>query len=264
MDKGNFDLKVPEKHKKLLTEANKQEVEIIEATTFRRAWGSKSSPISVKCANGKYYVVKGKKSAGRQMINDQIVARLGQKIEAPVGCPAIVNISQDLINIEPDHFEDFNAGTTHGTEVIKDCFDSYDLLAIDHNRSRLAVLALLFGWTHASDHQFIYTINKPPKIYSVDHGHFFPNPPNWTVEYLKKDTPAQLDSYFDKCNFSPEDFKNIYELLNNITTKMIVRAVSFPRKEWGITFEEKLEMINYLVKRQEDLKSSIKSRLEES
>lgn len=248
--------------KDLLIKIEKQNIEIVEARTFLRAWGKKSNPIKVKCDDGKIYVVKGKKSAGRQIINDQIVARLGSHIDAPVGRPAIVNIPQELIDIQPNHFEDFDAGTAHGTEFVEDCFDSYDLRSIDDNRIRLLTLALLFGWTHANDQQFIYKRPSPYTVYSVDHGHFFPNQPNWRVQDLENDLSAILDPYFNQCHFLADELNIVYDILNNVTEEAIVQAVAFPRYEWGITSEEKLGMINYLKKRKKELQNHLEFKLE--
>jgi hypothetical protein len=41
--------------------------------------------------------------------------------------------------------------------------------------SRFASIAIFYGWLGANDRQFIYGKNAPYKVYSVDHGHFFPN-----------------------------------------------------------------------------------------
>ncbi|MGL6344710.1 MAG: HipA family kinase [Waterburya sp.] len=245
----------------LLIQLLEQPIEIIEAKTYLKAWRTKSYPVLLKCADGKKYVVKGKQ-AGRQIINDQIVARLGLEINAPVGNPKIINISQELIDIEPN-LEGFDAGTAHGTEFIPDCIDQWTLIATSEpeNRIRLVTLALLFGWTHANDHQFIFHKIPPRLIYSVDHGHFFPNPPEWRIKDLEKDLPATLDSYFEDCHFTENEFKKVYDILNNVTKTTIVQVVASPRKDWGISFEERLGMINYLTKRQQELQDHLKSRL---
>jgi hypothetical protein len=245
----------------LLIKLLEQPIDIIEARTYLKAWRTKSNPVLLKCEDGKTYVVKGKQ-AGRQIINDQIVARLGLEINAPVGNPKIINISQELIDIEPN-LTGFGAGTAHGTEFIPNCIDQWILIATSEpeNRIRLVTLALLFGWTHANDHQFIFHKIPPRLIYSVDHGHFFPNPPEWKTKDLEQDSPATLDSYFDHCNFTEDELKKVYNILKNITEQTIAQVVAFPREDWGITFKERLGMINYLTKRQRELQNHLKSRL---
>ncbi|MBR8828982.1 MAG: hypothetical protein DSM107014_13965 [Gomphosphaeria aponina SAG 52.96 = DSM 107014] len=72
------------------------------------------------------------------------------------------------------------------------------------------MLATLYGWTNANDHQFLFKKTPPRLIYSVDHGHFFPNPPHWSLDDLLKSSPACLDPYFDCCKFSAEELESAY------------------------------------------------------
>ena len=249
------------KLKLYLKQLLEQPIKTIEAKTYWKRWRTKSNPVLLQCADGKKYVVKGKQ-AGRQIINDQIVARLGLAIEAPVGNPKIINISQELIDIEPE-LQDFGAGTAHGTEFIPNCIDEWTLIATSEpkNRIRLATLALLYGWTHANDRQFIFRQTPPRIIYSVDHGHFFPNPPEWRIADLEQDTFAVLDSEFENCNFTDDELKIVYDILNEVTDSTIVQVVAFPREDWGITFAERWAMINYLIERKGELQHHLKFRL---
>jgi hypothetical protein len=138
----------------------------IQAVEFTRAWRTKSEPVLLECEDGFKYVVKGRQ-AGRQIVNDQLVARLGELLQAPVGKPTIVYVPQELIDEQPN-LRGFRAGTAHGTRWIEDCsdvrcFSASDLLATNapDNRSRLVLLAVLYSWTRANDHQFLYKKNRP-------------------------------------------------------------------------------------------------------
>ena len=75
------------------------------------------------------------------------------------------------------------------------------------------------------------------------------------------DNAAILDPYFDGCNFIPEELRRIYDILKNVTKKIIIEAVAFPREEWEITFEERLEMISYLTRRTKELQTHLESQL---
>jgi hypothetical protein len=67
----------------------------------------------------------------------------------------------------------------HASHWIPDCEDSGEInLQSVHEKFRFALLAILYGWLQAQNRQFLY--EKPSKlVYSHDHGHFFPNGPNW-------------------------------------------------------------------------------------
>ncbi len=72
-------------------------IQTLKAIEYTKSWRTKSEPILLECEDKQYYVVKTQRS-GRQIINDQLVARLGQLLDAPVGKPAIIDIPQELID----------------------------------------------------------------------------------------------------------------------------------------------------------------------
>lgn len=226
----------------------------IQAKTCRKGWRTKSEPVLLQCEDKNIYVVKGQQ-AGRQIVNDQIVARLGLAIDAPVGKAKIIYVSQELIDIEPN-LSNFMAGTAHGTQFIPDCRDEWELIATSEpdNRPRLARLAVLYGWTYANDHQFLFQKSPPRLIYSVDHGHFFPNGSEWQENDLKRASRAEIDSILSsKCNFTANELQEALEKLEMVTEDDIIRVVAVPPQEWQFTMEERITMVDYLIRRQQEL-----------
>jgi hypothetical protein len=151
-----------EKLRQALDEAIANPEDPIIATTIRRGWKSSAKPVLVRGIDGNDYVVKGKQ-VGRQIINDRVVAKLGQAMHAPVGEPYLIEIPQDLIDIHPE-FNYLDIGIAHGTKFIPDCSNDRELfLHIDKSKNleRFAFLAILYGWMYASDHQFIYRKQSP-------------------------------------------------------------------------------------------------------
>ena len=149
---------------------------------------------------------------------------LGLLLGAPVTNVQIVDLTR-LIEVEKN-LTHLSFGTAHGSVFVPDCFDSRDLIATSdaRNRSRLALLAVLYGWTEASDRQFLFSNTRPRLIYSVDHGHFFPNSPNWTVENLLEANNAQVDKFFSKeCNFTPAEINQALDALAQINEARIIR-----------------------------------------
>jgi hypothetical protein len=229
----------------------------IRAIAFRKALRTKAEPVLVKCEDGKQYFVKGQQ-AGRQIVNDQIVARIGQTLGAPVGEPSIIDISRELIEVNPN-LSHISSGTAHGTVFIPDCRDEWSLIATSEpsNRSRLILLALLYGWIFSNDRQFLFNKNPPRLIHSVDHGHFFPGGPDWSIEDLQKAPKASLDPYFADCNFTPTELAEAKVALVSIADETIIRAVSIPPEAWGLTIEERLALIGYLTRRKQELLEGI-------
>jgi hypothetical protein len=129
------------------------------------------------------------------IITDQIVARLGVEVGAPVGQPKIVIVPQELIEIDPGLWG-FIAGTAHATQHISDCFDGF----FDHaesleNRPRFVLFALLYGWCVSGDHQFLYEKQEPHFVHSVDHGHFLPGSTSWNVTTLRATLDVNIDPH---------------------------------------------------------------------
>jgi hypothetical protein len=216
-----------------------------------------SKPIRAFGMDGKVYIVKGRQ-AGRQIVNDQLVGRLGVLLGAPVAPVGIVDVDEILTN-DPDEPEVayFESGLAHASLVIPDCNDDRDIRRYQGqpvNRSRFALLCVLYGWVGANDHQFLYKIKHPNAVYSVDHGHFFPGGPNWTIQDLLEAPEAYLDQkILEICRFQELEFQGALMALVKLSDEDILRAVSRPPAEWGITIDERVALVAYLVKRREEL-----------
>ncbi|MBD2691949.1 HipA family kinase [Anabaena catenula] len=228
-------------------------------TTLLSGWNSAARPVRAKGIDNCDYVVKGQQ-AGRQIINDQIVARLGLAMGAPVGKPQIVEISPELLELDPE-FAFLAPGKAHATHFIRDCLDDHDMRKYkDHtgNRERFALLSVLFGWVYSQDQQFIYQKAHPCLVYSVDHGHFFPSGPDWTAESLNNASEAKPDQRIvSVCSLKDNEIRQALSVLETVTEEMIIQAVVSPPNEWGITMNERITMLEFFIKRQQELLESL-------
>jgi hypothetical protein len=159
----------------------------IKAHTYRRKWESFSRPVLLSCGEkNEEFVVKGR-HAGRAIVNEHVVGRLGALLEAPVPRIEIIEVPKDLIDAESE-LGHLVPGLAHGSQWIPDCSDRQWVQASDlkENRSRFGALAVLYGWVRANDHQLIYSNADPRLVHSVDHGHFFPSGPDWRIQDLRE------------------------------------------------------------------------------
>src|SRR5262249_15738274 len=122
---------------------------------------------------------------GHRLANELIVGKLGSALSAPLPKVLLVDVPAELIRAEKS-LRHFSAGLAFGSERIPNCRNSFQILHKDFplNRSRFALLAVLFGWIHAEDRQFLYQLGSK-LIYSVDHGHFFYGSSAWTIATLE-------------------------------------------------------------------------------
>lgn len=218
----------------------------ILAETYLRSWSSASHPVLLECSNGHAYVVKGMQ-AGRMIVNDQIVAALGQLLHAPVPTPELINVPAELVAAQAE-MGHVTAGVAHGSRFVPNCADREDLKhAGPENNARFARLAVMYGWMQAGDNQFIYDNAVPPTVHSVDHGHFFPGGPEWTEASLQAAGPAQLEPALDaSVTWTDELLTEIGESLHRITNQTIANAVCRPPDEWGMTPSERTALATYL------------------
>jgi hypothetical protein len=224
----------------------------VTAHTYIKKWPSASVPVLLICDDANEYVVKGPQT-GRQAVNDRVVARLGRAAGAPVGDPILVNVPQDLITAEPE-MAHMTAGIGHGTQFLTGCSErlAYEYATEGANPDRFATLALLFGWMHASDHQFIYENVSPHAVHSVDHGHFFPNGPNWDSASLAgAPAPAPDAAIVGGAGLSPQALDAARANFDAPTNEDIADGVGNIPPAWGLSEQDATSLAAYLATRRD-------------
>jgi hypothetical protein len=242
----------------LITDAMKRRPASIQAQTYRKKkWGSRNSPVLLACSDGNEYVVKGRQNH-RDVANDQIVGWLARVIGAPVPETKLVYVADELIKMNPE-MQHMPPGLAHGSRsLFPDCTERLWLESGLHrlpaNRSRFALLAVLYGWLQAGDRQLIYQKTPPELVFSVDHGHFFPGGPEWAVAGLSGDARADLDGeLMNSCSFTREEIAGALRTLLPVGPKTIAEAVAAPPEEWNLTLDLRVAAAQYLYKRRGEL-----------
>jgi hypothetical protein len=244
----------------LITAAEVHRPQPIQARTYIRSYGTASSPVELSCADGNSYVAKclrNNSNQGKMIFNDQVAARLGALIGAPVPVVTLIDIPNELIAHNPQ-MSHILPGVAHGSlkvANVTDRIDSFDHMTDGDNRSRFAALAIFFGWLLGGDRQFIFEKSPPYAVYSHDHGHFFPNGPNWTIASLNSaPSPAQAwPDFVSAINCTAEELRTACALLHHITREQIATALAIPPSEWGVPIAERVTLAEFLYRRRTDL-----------
>lgn len=253
----------PVDRRKLIQDALACRPRPISAHTYVRRWETSSKPVALLCDDGQAYITKarqnGKPEMSRVMITEQVVARLGALLDASVSRAALVQVSAELIGAqkEMNHME---AGVCHGSRQLDDVSEhsGFQHVQVPENRMRFARLAVLYGWVSAADHQFVYSKSSPHLVYSVDHGHFFPNGFNWNTASLTQAGVARLDSTIaQNCKFSDLEIRGAIRQLLNANDKAIAEIVAVPPDEWGLSLDERVALSDFLATRAAQLLASI-------
>jgi hypothetical protein len=224
----------------------------IEVRTFHRLSSSHSGPAFVDCSDGNEYWIKGQPGLVRETFLEQVVGSLGTRLNAPIPPIKIVNLGQTLYNAEPK-FSSFAIGYVHGSQNEPDCSDNRQPLAYHdeaENRSRFAALDVLYTWTGASDHQFIYKKQPPHLVFSFDHG-LFCGLPQWPQSLAA--SVAGMDPVFLPARLQRDELAPVFDLLEDVNILHIAAAVARAPISWNVTLDEKVALCQYLERRQEEV-----------
>lgn len=65
---------------------------------------------------------------------------------------------------------------------------------------------------------------------------------------------AEIDPRLvSNCKLKPENISQGLLLLDAVSEETIIQAVAAPPSEWGLTIDERVTLVEYLVKRRQDL-----------
>jgi len=229
----------------------------ILARTFRTRMNTASSPRLVACEGGAEYWIKWPAQIGLGTVAEQVVARLGQTMGAPVGDVALIEVPSELPQIEPE-LADVPPGVVHGCKHLGDVTDRLwlDHLNENDNRERFAQIAILYGWMIASDQQVLYERQSPHRAWSVDHAFFLPPPggPNWTIDALEAAGTGEPDAHtVTTCQLTETELAQGAAGLSKANDEAIATAVAIPPDEWGVSMAHRVALAQFLSRRRDDL-----------
>jgi hypothetical protein len=224
----------------------------VRAETFVKKFSTSSQPVVLQCDDGHDYVVKSK-HAGRMIVTDQIVGRVGRSAQAPVPEVALVDVPAEMIQAEPE-MGHMSPGVAHGSKWVSNCTEQqgFEHTNVPENRDRFARIALLYGWVVASDHQFIYEKDPPRLVHSVDHGHFFAGSNGWTVDTLRQAPAPAIDTaVVNACSLTDSELDAAKTSMTRVADEEIAVAVTYPLDDWGLSGEERIAVAEYLATRRD-------------
>jgi len=241
----------------LFQEASALTPTVVKAHTYRRTWDSACRPVQVSCDDGNDYVVKGSQ-VGRSAFNDQVVARIALELGAPVATVCLVEVDPELIRINQE-MAHVAPGLAHGSRFVPDCTECLWFQYVDvlENRSRFALLSVLYGWMFGAEKQFFYSTNPPNVVYSFDHDAFFPSGPGWSIKSLGAAPYADVDEMIvAQCGLRHHELNDAVKSLEGITPEVIATAIgAVPRDLGAVGDEERVGLAGYLWERCQTMRS---------
>jgi hypothetical protein len=255
----------------LIGASRKRRAKVLKADLFLGALESKWRAVKLRVEGGGEYAVKGlwrpgqrtpdNLSPGRTIFNENVAARLGGCMAAPVAQAALIDVSQEVIDSAADAMDHLRSGIAHGARYIENCKLAQPKHHMRHpveaqNRARFALLAVMFGWMNGpegapiNDAEFLYD-KTTSDVYGIDFGNFFGGPTNDLRQLQSKATP---NAWIKHCSeLTREELASACQRLSAITPDQIADALAAPPDEWGIKFSERVEFAKLLFCRQAEL-----------
>lgn len=198
----------------------------------------------------------------RVVISEFLVGRLGAVIGAPVCDVRILRIPADLVGWEPRSGLQLEEGLASGSAAIAGTLEDSQLLYRDRddNERRHAGILAMFDLCWGADQQWLYAARDDRKIYSHDHGGYFPDAgPNWDETALLAHVTEAHPFPVSPSGLSASEVHRLASVLRDMgRTEIRDVLVSVPGS-WPIT-DVQLDAIGFFVEARKD---EVATRLDE-
>jgi hypothetical protein len=186
--------------------------------------------------------------------NEQLVARFGVLIGAPVCEPQLVAIPAALVGweIRPGSGRLLEEGWAHGSLAADPAVETRDLTdrSRDDNARRHAGLYALHDWLAGQDAQWLM-VGADAEFHSHDHGHYFPGGPGWTIASLQQAAGAAFPLGFPAAGLDGAELNRLAERLEATTEQELAEIVSKVPPDWPVDDQELEALVDFAYGRRE-------------
>ncbi|MEH7351251.1 HipA family kinase [Gottfriedia acidiceleris] len=225
-------------------------------------------------SDGNRYAVKCKNNfhGTRELVNEYVVARLGQLLNLPVVPFEIVNMSEKQIQQIPQKFSSqYQPGNQFASLFIDNCTGlakkpPHPTINEVNNPHVLAGILVFDYWVHDADRtKSNILLKRLPDgkydIHMIDHGKCFPGGYKWNAETLQKSKKFKKDSVVhiwtvDILN-DLNTIKSYIEKILALSEASIEEVIQDIPEDWNVSYEDKVALFNYLKERKKTLSDSV-------
>lgn len=213
---------------------------------------------------GRYYL-KNARIEPRALVGEQIVARLGAVLGAPVPEVVLLHWSKDHI---PAHMRDlYGPGLAHGSRKVggahvEELKQRVGYVDVADNRTRYLKLAVLFGLTDADDAQFIAELAVGQRVWSVDHGMFLRARLDGAWGEHDRPPVALYAPIADACAFTRDEHIVALSTLARLRPCDLVEAIGATPREWFSDATEPERIALYLAKRRDIFDAQLRRQID--
>lgn len=219
----------------------------------RRAWIKRNPPYNAQPPGADQVLTCS-------LYNDQVTARIGVLMGAPVAEPVLVQLTEKFVERNPGIA--LPPGIYHGTITVPELGpvrkngSAWALTNPTANLPRFAQLAILYGLLHCTfDHQFWFDQYGKGLVWSLDHGYVIGSgeirngvrEACWNADELCARNECRLDPVIAEHIFFPDSMlRQAARSLDLLSPDGIAECVSCVPAPWGVSKEEKISLAAYV------------------
>ena len=187
----------------------------------------------------------------RVLINEQVIGRFAQLLEAPCPPVDVVTVSNDVAGTIHLGSVTAQGGLAHGSrwlESIRQAGSLQDAMAAGSNADRYTRLMVLFTIVRNTDPQYVQDTAEPYRLWCVDFGHALTGNPDWTAAALQAEpVPANIETVGPLLEEGV--LRELRERLEGINDAMLADCVAPIPDEWGLSIAERDAILDFLRRR---------------
>ncbi|CAN7419870.1 HipA family kinase [Paenibacillus sp. LjRoot56] len=224
--------------------------------------------------DGNRYAVKCKNNfhGTRELVNEFVIARLGQHLSLPVVPFKIVNMTEQQIQYIPKKFSSkYNPGTQFASLFIDNCRGlskepPHPTKMDIKNNQVLAGIFVFDHWVHNSDRtKSNILLERLPEgkydIHMIDHGKCFPGGYKWNKVTLQKHDKFKKDSIVHIWTVGmledPSILSSYIEQILALPENLIEEVIWEIPEDWGVPIQDKEALITYLIVQKKTFADSV-------
>lgn len=196
----------------------------------------------------------------RVPLNELVVGRCAQLAALPACRVQLVRIPDELagwefrpgMRLEPG----YASGSFEQSNVVE--VRSLNNSARDSNAFRYVGVEALWDWCWGQDQQWLESVTEDTMVFDHDHGHYFPDGPNWTIPSL--DANEATPHAVSLAGGSAVEAGRIAAAFDAVSPDDIGRILAGVPHEWPVTDDELAHLGAFLIRRAPDAAARLRSR----
>ncbi len=214
--------------------------------------GGGSGSFLGRASDGLNYFVKAPNQAqgGKVLVTEFLVARLGAMIGAPICRGAVIEVPTALAGYQFQPNRELKAGIGHATALVPDAHEirgAPQRRSDDDNRRRSVGLFALYDWCWGGDEQYLHETSNEWRIYSHDHGWYFPpTGADWNEVELAAGVDVAHPLPGDIGGLDRSEIDEVAERLETINRESLATMLNEVPLAWHVSNSE-LETLGWFV-----------------